>query len=246
MKKVVKLSENDLEKIVNSVLNEQDKLNVSDLMVPGGRRAAGGFNPPLPGEKYGESSGPGKLMRKGEYQPSVTMPSNLFKNGIDKIDTNSSAFKQGVDGIRKAIASKGENINISVEGGASAVGSKEGYDNESLAQRRAQNFIRAVQSQFPNVKFKVSTKVGSATTKNSPEAEREQYVKLTFPGSLSADKTAQAVDKTQLVMKYKKPMKPIEKVKIREKTYYKVCFWVPEESFEQVVSLIQSVKGIEV
>jgi hypothetical protein len=246
MRKIIKLTETDLNTIIENVLNEQDKLSIDDLKVQGGLRTNRKSSIPQRGEKYGESEGPGKEFKKGEIIPSVTMPSGLFKNGIDKIDINSEAFKSGVAAIKNAIASKGQNITISVEGGASAVGSAEGYDNQSLAQRRARNFITQVQNQFPSVNFKIGTKVGVATVKNSPQAEKEQYVKLTFPGNISGAKTGQAVDDTKLVMKYKKPLKPVESKKVNLKTYYKVCYWVPKDSYEQVMMLIDKVGGFEV
>jgi hypothetical protein len=246
MKRTIKLTEEDLNKIIGKILNEQDMINVNDLKTPGGLKLNQKNIIPQRGDKYGESRGPGKEFKKGDIVPSVTMPSNLFKNGIDKIDVNSDAFKKGVEGIKKAVAANGQNIIIAVEGGASKVGSAEGYDNNALAQRRARNFVAQVQNQFPSVNFKISTKVGDATVKNSPEAEREQYVKLTFPGSITTAKTGQSVDNTQLVMRYKKPIKPVETKKVNTKTYYKVCYWVPKESFDKVMELISNVGGIEV
>lgn len=247
MKKVIKLTESDVLDLVKKVIKEQETVSIKDYMA-----GAKGFktkpinNPPNPDEKYGNSVGPGKEFQKGQYTPTVTLPSNLFKNGIDKIDMNSDAFRKGIDAIQKAVTSKGQNITINVEGGASAVGKKEGYDNDALAKRRAQNFVNSVNKEFPNVKFNISTKVGEATVKNSPAAEKEQYVKLTFPGTMSPSKTAQAVDNTQLVMRFKKPIKPVEQKEVNKKIYYKVCYWVPRESFEVALSSVQKVGGIEV
>lgn len=224
MKKYSRISE-----LIKEVISEADK-----------------FNPPPADAKYGNSVGPGNVFQKGSIVPSITMPSNLFKNGIDKIDVNSAPFKEGVAGIQKAVESKGPNVTINVIGGASAVGSKEGYDNKSLAQRRAQNFVNIVKKQFPNVNFQVSTTVGVATVKNSAEAEKEQFVKLTFPGSVKGDKVGPAVDNTQLVMNYRKNPKPSEETTINKKTYYKVCYWVPKEKYSEVMAVIRSSGAIDV
>lgn len=224
MKKYSRISE-----LIKEVISEQGK-----------------FNPPPADAKYGNSVGPGTTFQKGSVQPSITMPSNLFKNGIDKIDVNSSSFKEGVAGIQKAVASKGPNVTINVIGGASAVGSKEGYDNNSLAQRRAQNFVNIVKKQFPSVNFKIGTKVGVETVKNSAKAESEQFVKLTFPGSVTADKVGAAVDNTQLVMNYRKNPKPAEETTINKKTYYKVCYWIPKEKYSEVMAVIRGSGAIDV
>lgn len=228
MRKIVKLKESDISYIVKKIINEQGIGNYTK-----------DFNDAAK-NKYGQSVGPGKLFQKGEIIPPITMPSNLFKNGVDKIDVNSQAFKSGVDGIKKAIASKGQNITIFVEGGASKVGEAEGYDNAALAQRRANNFIAQVKNLFPSVTFKVGTKVGNSTKKNSPEAEAEQYVKLTFPGSISADKIAQAVDNTQSVFR---PMKGVGQAETKKEDgieYVKVCYWVPMTNMSSFANSIKS------
>ena len=228
MKKVVVLSEKHLKDVIQKVIFEQS------------------FTPPKVDDKFGSSVGPGRTAQIGGVTPSVTLPSGLFKNGVDKIDTNSVEFKNGVNAISKAVKKNGEKITIAIEGGASAVGQAEGYDNNLLAQKRAQNFTAQVKRMFPSVDFRIRTKVGVQTRKNSPEAEREQYVKLIFPGQLNPEKRYNAVDNTQLVMNYKKPPKQIEKKKINEALYYKVCYWIPEEHYNQVMSLIQKVGGIDV
>jgi hypothetical protein len=214
MKKVIKLSENDLRNLVNRIINEQP---IGDYTKD--------FND-ASNSKYGQSFGPGKFTG-GNITQSVTMDGSLFKNGIDLIDKNSEAFKSGVEAIKKSIKNN-PGQPVVVRGGASAVGSKEGYDNESLANRRAQNFIKAVQPLFSNVKFNLkSPAVGVATVKNSPEANKEQFVKLFFGGSMKSGKQMPAVDNTQQVYR---PMKGVskEETKVEDNiTYVKVCYWVP-------------------
>ncbi len=214
MKKVIKLTENDFRNLVNRIINEQP---IGDYTKDFNDASA---------NKYGQSVGPGKFT-DGKITPSVTMDGSLFKNGIDLIDKNSEAFKSGVEAIKKSIQSN-PGQPIAVIGGASAVGSKEGYDNEALATRRAQNFIKSVQSLFPNVKFNLkSPVVGKSTKKNSPEANKEQFVKLFFAGSMKSGKQMPAVDNTQQVYR---PMKGVskEETKVEDNiTYVKVCYWVP-------------------
>jgi hypothetical protein len=183
-------------------------------------------NFPNPDEKYGNSVGPGKTFVLGQIVPPVTMDGSLFSNGVDKIDVTSDAYVKGINAIRDAI--KKGSTSITVEGGASAVGSKEGYDNNALAERRAKNFINSVRKEFPSINFKITTKVGKSTTKNSPEANREQYVKLTFPGRMSGGKIGPSVDNTQLKYKPLAPEKSDTKV-IDGFKYVKKCYWMPIE-----------------
>jgi len=228
MKKVIKLHESDIERLVKKIIKEQTAKEKFDI-----------YN-----TKYGSSIGPGKYTPP-TITPSFTMDASLFKNGIDKIDTNSQAFNDGKQKIADTIKKLGGNITIKVEGGASAVGSKEGYDNESLARRRSQNFINAIQKAFPETKFVVSANVGKSTVKNSPEAEKEQYVKLFFPGSMKGGSQMPAVDNTQLVMK------PLGQVKRETKkedgiTYVKICHWVPQTSLGSALSSLKSAGGKEI
>jgi hypothetical protein len=226
MKKVIKLTENDFRNLVNRIINEQP---IGDYTKD--------FND-ASNSKYGQSVGPGKFTG-GNITPSVTMDGSLFKNGIDLIDKNSEAFKSGVEAIKKSIQTN-PGQPVIVKGGASAVGSKEGYDNQALASRRAQNFVKAVQPLFPNVKFNLNNpEVGVATIKNSPEANKEQFVKLFFAGSIRPGKQMAAVDNTQQVYRPRKGV-PKEETKVEDNiTYVKVCYWVP---LKNVSTFMGSVK----
>lgn len=226
MKRVIKLTENGFRNLVDRIINEQPVGNYTN-----------DFND-ASNSKYGQSVGPGKFI-DGRITPSITMDGSLFKNGIDVIDKNSEAFKSGVESIKKSILTN-PGQPVIVTGGASAVGSKEGYDNQALASRRAQNFVKAVQPLFPNVKFKLNNpSVGVATIKNSPEANKEQFVKLFFGGSIRPGKQMPAVDNTQQVYRPRKGV-PKEETKVEDNiTYVKVCYWVP---LKDVTTFMGSVK----
>jgi len=240
MKKVIKLTETQLKKVIENIVVEQEKKDTIDDLT---RRTK---NIPVQPVKYlsqrdldnkfGQTRGPGREIRAAQIIPSLTLFGNLFANGIDKIDTASNDFKNGVDAIKEAI--KKGSKTIIVTGGASRVGEENKYDNEALARRRAQNFIAKVRDMFPNVTFQVQTKIGEETKKNSPAAKAEQFVRLTFPGSITTQKRYNATNSTQLAMKNTKQPKPVEQKKVKEKIYYKVCYWVPAEYYESVVDLI--------
>lgn len=118
----------------------------------------------------------------------VNMDSSLFLNGVDKIDKNSDVYQSGLQNLKeltKAINEKGlKDVAVTIQGGASAVGSAQGYDNQALAKRRANNFIAAIKQDLGTnlpFSFNVSTAVGTATVKNSPAANAEQFVKISYP-----------------------------------------------------------------
>jgi hypothetical protein len=106
----------------------------------------------------------------------ITIPGSLFKNGIANIDRNNSNYKEAIAQMKKIPA----NMSVSIVGGASNVGTKEGYDNDKLAMLRATNFIKAAQSDGVKLDMIPSGVVGQSTEKNSPKANAEQFVKINF------------------------------------------------------------------
>ena len=139
----------------------------------------------------------------------------LFANAADKINIDSAEFKNAVRLIKTLIvkdkssrpktpaspsllaaptySGKGsflneetKTVNIDVVGGASAVGSANGYRNDLLANRRRDNFIAAIKTALgPDAQYvKFIPKnpiVGTATVKNSAAARAEQKVQITYP-----------------------------------------------------------------
>jgi hypothetical protein len=106
----------------------------------------------------------------------ITIDGSLFKNGIADIDKNNTKYKDAVSKLKKLSA----NMSVNIIGGASKVGSAEGYNNEKLAMLRATNFIKAAQSDGVKIKMVPSGTVGKNTVKNSAGAESEQFVKIDF------------------------------------------------------------------
>jgi len=87
---------------------------------------------------------------------------------------------------QSAINEAVKTVIIGVVGGASAVGSANGYNNEALADRRRNNFIAAVKTALgPDAQYVTFTPgksiVGTATVKNSAAARAEQKVQITYP-----------------------------------------------------------------
>jgi hypothetical protein len=187
------------------------------------------------GEREGvRGPGPGGLDVRTKSQ-TINMDGSLFKNGEDKIDTNSSEFKKGVAAIQDASFSSfmgGTPPSIQIIGGASAVGQSRGYDNKGLAQRRANNFYNIVKNIFPNIKFTVGQPaVGTATEKNSAAANAEQFVKLVVSGSKTDLSVVQARDNT-VVRKNIVPDKVKQKVSVEKR--WIVCFELSDSEYQKV------------
>lgn len=156
----------------------------------------------------------------------MTIGSSLFKNGIDVIDTKNFDF---IKLITKLKQNPPKN-RVVVTGGASAVGSTTGYDNNALAKRRSINFINALRQ------FGIDTKnfiignpiVGKATVKNSPEAEAEQFVRIQ---SKPKDKIESAIDNTSMV-------KPQKYGAIPNQSNYKTIR-IPPDKYNDIVNLLR-------
>lgn len=144
----------------------------------------------------------------GYYRDQVTYDKPIFfnftaadmKTGSDDVDINSDVYKN----LKKSLASNSGNISgseVSIVGGASAVGSKQGYDNKALAGRRAEKLkaqlIKDIPGLATKVKFKVTSVVGTSDKFNSPEALKEQFVmvSISIPGK-GIIKTNSEVDNT--------------------------------------------------
>jgi hypothetical protein len=117
--------------------------------------------------------------RQGGYNfvpgSEVVLDGTLFRLGVDKIDRESSQFKKAIE----ALKSIGQ-ATVEIEGGASAVGSDRGYDNDALALRRANNFIKAAREEGVTATMIPKSNVGVSTVANSKEANSEQYVKIKY------------------------------------------------------------------
>lgn len=106
----------------------------------------------------------------------INIDGSLFKNGIANIDKNNSNYKKAITALKKIPS----NMSVNITGGASDVGTRQGYDNPKLAMLRATNFIKAAQSDGVEVKMVPSGKVGKNTVRDSSGAEAEQFVKIDF------------------------------------------------------------------
>lgn len=147
----------------------------------------------LQGGGFGGGSGTGKRST-GSYkvdteraiQQNYNFDKSKMKTGSDDVDITNPEYAKLVSQLDMMLKSKNVKgpITISITGGASAVGSASGYDNNALAKRRADKLITQLRKDLPGLgsKFKFDTKsvVGKATKLNSPEAYKEQFVKVDF------------------------------------------------------------------
>jgi hypothetical protein len=124
--------------------------------------------------------------------------SSNFETGVDSLDPKSSKFLEIVQLINDLLQNTKGSVNVTVSGGASAVG-KGNYDNQALADRRRDKTIDTLKK-YPfidvkRVKFiKGDTVVGTSTKKGSKEAEKEQFVKVAVSGTGSINDPIKGVE----------------------------------------------------
>ena len=156
--------------------------------------------------------------RISKLDPGFTtkLDASIFKNGVDSIDINNPQFVN-VFGKLKQLSPK---LNVTIEGGASAVGSSNGFDNKSLALRRATNFVNALKNAGVDTsKYKITSKVGVSTQKNSPQAQSEQYVKVitSSPNVMQSAIDNTAVEKPTTFDSIKRPVSDFATIKVPRK-----------------------------
>jgi outer membrane protein OmpA-like peptidoglycan-associated protein len=181
-------------------------------------------------------------------QQTIELGNNLFKLGSDKIDTNSSEFKKALDIIKKSGVKQ-----LTLQGGASSVGGSK-YDNQALADRRAQNFKRAlVNSGITGSKINIIPGIVTPNTDvpNSPQANKAQFVRFTITDTKFSSQQTSAIDNATTVL----PIVPIDKVKVKKDTedktgnyYMDVRITFPNTmSSSKILELIKTaLKGIAI
>jgi outer membrane protein OmpA-like peptidoglycan-associated protein len=146
-------------------------------------------------------------------QQTIELGNNLFKLGSDKIDTNSSEFKKALSIIKQSQLGPGFK-QLTLQGGASSVGGQK-YDNQALANRRAENFKRAlVGSGITGSKINVIPGIVTPNTNvpNSPQANKAQFVRFTITNTQFSSQQTSAIDNATTVL----PIVSIDKVKVKK------------------------------
>lgn len=146
---------------------------------------------------YGKPTQSNVLATLKAYQPYTFR--NLFKTGTSEIDKTSKEYLELVNAL-KEIQKTGKISNVTLQGGASAVKKSETFDNQKLANTRANNLLAALRSSGINTQKFLVVKgiVGKSTVRDSAEAKAEQFVKVKIngPGQLSSARPA--IDNTSV------------------------------------------------
>ncbi len=207
-------------------INENEKKRILEMHKKGGYTSLNEQSEPtldnrFTGDKFTRNPGLDDDARQAKND--VKIPDNiiidgsLFKNGIANIDKSNPQYKTAIRQLKELPA----DMTVNIEGGASAVGSQSGYDNDKLANLRATNFINAAKQDGVKVNMTPSGFVGSAKVKNSPQAEAEQYVKINFTKG-GGYRPETAVDKTRTDKRLGGATLDQEKIK-RGIKRYKIC-----------------------
>jgi hypothetical protein len=178
---------------------------------------------------------------------------NTFSNGIDKINPNDPKIKEISELIKNLLATNTGKIDVTVNGGASAVGKSQGYDNTALATRRRDNLINYLRQTFNTKSLNLipgTVKEGQETTKNSDAAMKEQYVsvEVSVPQKLNLQIKGEVGDETSRDRTiYPKnsggggidpdPLDPTVKYDL------KICVTIPKGLESQYVKLIRQFKN---
>lgn len=199
----------------------------------------------------------GKKMGTGYYKQNVldnfkqsfNFDNSKMKTGSDDIDITSSEYTKLVNQLKLIMKNnkiKGP-INISVTGGASNVGSSSGYNNQALAERRANKLITLLKKDIPNLnsKFNFTVKgvVGNSNKANSPEALAQQFVKVNFDyDEISSIKQSIEIDNTAV-----DPYKPrvddiLGNVVPKAGSSKKVCLVIPDSLMAEFKGNISNFK----
>ena len=168
MRKKIIITETQIENLLNRMSNESNEMN----------------------EALGDANTNARPSAQSAKFKTIELGNNLFKLGSDKINTNSDEFKRA-----KELISKSKSNEIRLQGGASSVGGPN-YDNQGLANRRAENFKRALINAGVNIPMTISQGVvtPNTNTPNSPEANKAQFVRFTINQSNITD--TRAIDNT--------------------------------------------------
>ena len=165
-------------------------------------------------DNINEALGGGRTNARGDKQETtlenktIELGNNLFKLGSDKINTNSAEFKKA----RAIIVSSGAG-KVALQGGASSAGGDK-YDNQGLADRRANNFKKALQDSgvmVSDISILPGVVTPNTDTPNSPEANKAQFVRFTMTKLEIRFNQEMAIDNTALA----KRVVPIDKIKVK-------------------------------
>jgi len=227
MKKVIRLTERDLTRIIKRVISE-DNLQ------------GGGFGADR--DESGNKLGTGYRKKTATQNQVYTFDNTKMKTGTDTIDTTTKDYSNLLIDIKNILKDKQiPSTTVTVTGGASSVGANRGFDNEALAKRRANKLIAQLKKDIPNIdskiKFITNTKVGSATEKDSKDALDQQYVKVNFSksvtspvGTIELDNTAVSTDTRNI---------DIPNTKFTIKKRKRLCVQLPEDSVNDIKKLIK-------
>jgi hypothetical protein len=207
------------------VLNEQ---GYQDNMLP-----KKDYNLPKSPEFRGGVQGtPGKITYKfNDATTTQNLGASMFLNGVDTIDTNSEVFKNALYKIKFILKYAKGIVPVTIKGGASSVGASKGYDNTGLANRRRDNFIKALKNSLGNDFSRLNITsgdaiIGGATEKNSPKANAEQIVQISYPEKMGivTGSVKDAIDSTDVASRLGQitPNRIEDKVKIDPKAQYMI------------------------
>ena len=188
-----------------------------------------------------------------KYPDGIEMPKeitssgeNTFSNGVDKINENDPKVREIIRAVSEALRNSTGDVKIVVNGGASAVGSKSGYDNKALATRRRDNLISLIKKNFQNdsrLKIEPGTAVvGQATEKDSPSANKEQFVsaKITGTGKMNVPLKLDYQDNTSVYKPeiFRNKEKDRDRIPVTFDPEIRICLRIPKSKKQSFIKML--------
>ncbi len=176
-----------------------------------------------------------------------TFSSSELKTGSDEVIVKSKPYLDLKSKLSQILSSSmgGKKADISIVGGASNVGTAEGYNNQRLAERRAEKLRDQLIKDIPGIEskvtFKTSGKVGKSVKYNSPEALKEQFVmvSISLPGE-GIIKTGNEVDNAAVDTGFKRFKEGDIKIVDEEK---RVCLRIPNSLVDDFQNVLREFKN---
>ena len=172
----------------NFIITEEDKKKILNQHITATK------NQYLMVEALGGTAMSVEEKMKAKYPNGIGVPYTVkasggkaFSNGIDKINDKDPEINEIIKTIEYLLTKAKGKVNVNVVGGASAVGTSQGYDNTALAERRRDNLINYLKQTFNDRLSRLNiTKgkpvLGKSTVKDSPSAQKEQFVSAKISG----------------------------------------------------------------
>ncbi len=186
------------------LVNESESINEIGGVPWGGGITPGPVASPVSGKRSTNTSS-GNNATPGQQDLQVVkgnmnIPGQaLFKIGSNVLNKTSDYYKKSISELKRVIQNGVGQIDVTILGGASAVGSNRGFDNNALAKRRADAYDNAIKTDLGSGYDKLTIKKNGIVGKEtvvSDKSRAEQFVKVSYKSNVPKADISTQVDTT--------------------------------------------------